>query len=268
MTTRPVFFVSDSTGITAETLGNTVLTQFDGEFHPVRCPFVTTAQQAADVVATIAEAMATGVRPLVFVTVMDPAVRAVLDGCPGVVVDLVEPSVLVLEAELGQKASRKLGRAHGISDADRYDRRMSAVEFALEHDDGQSVGALGLADVVLVGPSRVGKTPTGMYLAVNHGVMAANYPLLDENFFQQSLPEVLRPLRSKIFGMVSSPNHLHRIRSERRPHSAYASVEQCEFEVRSATTLFQAENVPFVDTTSKSIEEMSATIVQRLGLRQ
>jgi [pyruvate, water dikinase]-phosphate phosphotransferase / [pyruvate, water dikinase] kinase len=266
MTPRQVFFVSDSTGITAETLGNSVLTQFDGEFVKVRRPFIATADQAVEVIKEIAGVTGSGDGPLVFLTVMDRDVRAAFDACPGLVVDLLEHSVSVLEAELGQRAARRLGRAHGISDAEKYHRRMAAVEFALEHDDGQSVKGLGLADVVLVGPSRVGKTPTGMYLAVNHGVMAANYPLLDENFHLQALPDTLRPLHKKLFGLISSPQHLHRIRSERRPHSTYSSMEQCEFEVRAATTLFQAEGVRFVDTTSQSIEEISAVIIQSLGL--
>lgn len=263
---RPVFFVSDGTGITAETLGNSVLTQFDGVFVKTRRPFIENGNSAKAVVAEIRAQSQRGLEPIVFLTIMSREIRAVFDGCPGILVDLVEHSLDTLEDRLGQQASRSLGRAHGISDSETYRNRMAAVEFALEHDDGQSIKALGLADVILVGPSRVGKTPTGMYLAINYGVRAANYPLLDEDFANQRLPESLRPLSDKLFGLISSPHHLHQIRTERRPHSPYASLEQCTFELKAVTTLFSAAGIPFIDTTTKSIEEIAALILSILRL--
>lgn len=263
---RPVFFVSDGTGITAETLGNSVLTQFDGSFSKTRRPFVDTVSGAKSVVAEIRTQAQRGVEPIVFLTIMSQDIRHVFDECPGIVIDLLQPSLDELEARLGQTATRSLGKAHGISDSDVYRNRMAAVEFALEHDDGQSVKALGLADVILVGPSRVGKTPTGMYLAINHGVRAANYPLLDEDFATQQLPPSLVPLQDKLFGLVSTPHYLHSIRQERRPGSPYASLEQCGFEIKAATTLFRTFAIPFLDTTTKSIEEISATILAALRL--
>jgi regulator of PEP synthase PpsR (kinase-PPPase family) len=263
---RPVLFISDGTGITAETLGNSVLTQFDGSFSKTRRPFIDTAPGAKAVVAEIRTQAQRGVEPIVFLTVMNQEIRVVFDDCPGIVIDLLQPSLDQLENRLGQKATRSLGKAHGISDSDVYRNRMAAVEFALEHDDGQSVKALGLADVILVGPSRVGKTPTGMYLAINHGIRAANYPLLDEEFASQQLPPTLAPLADKLFGLVSTPNYLHGIRQERRPNSPYASLEQCSFEINAATTLFRASSIPFLDTTIKSIEEIAATILATLRL--
>jgi len=263
---RPVFFVSDSTGITAETLGNSILTQFVGAFSKTRRPFIETVDQAKAVVAEIRFQAQRGVEPIVFLTIMTRQIRTVFDDCPGVVLDLVESSIDTLERRLGQQASRSLGKAHGIADSDIYRNRMAAVEFALEHDDGQSIKALGLADVILVGPSRVGKTPTGMYLAINYGIRAANYPLLDEDLASQQLPESLRPLSDKLFGLISSPRYLHQIRQERRPNSTYASLEQCAFELKAATTLFSAASTPFIDTTTKSIEEISSIILATLGL--
>jgi regulator of PEP synthase PpsR (kinase-PPPase family) len=263
---RPVFFASDGTGITAETLGNSVLTQFDGVFSKTRRPFIETTDAAKAVVAEIRVQAQRGVEPIVFLTIMSRDIRAVFNDCPGIVLDLVESSLSELETRLGQPASRSLGKAHGISDSDVYRNRMAAVEFALEHDDGQSVKALGLADVILVGPSRVGKTPTGMYLAITHGIRAANYPLLDEDFAAQSLPPTLQPLTDKLFGLVSSPQYLHQIRTERRPNSPYASREQCVFEIKAATTLFTATGIPFLDTTTRSIEEISTVILATLHL--
>lgn len=263
---RPVFFVSDGTGITAETLGNSVLTQFDGIFSKTRRPFIDTALGAKAIVAEIRTQAQRGVDPIVFLTVMSQDIRTAFEQCPGIVIDLLQPSLDILEEKLGQPASRSLGKAHGISDSDVYRNRMAAVEFALEHDDGQSIKALGLADVILIGPSRVGKTPTGMYLAINHGIRAANYPLLDEDFGRQQLPESLQPLTDKLFGLVSTPKYLHDIRQERRPNSPYASLQQCAFEIRAATTLFEASRIPFIDTTTKSIEEIAAVIMSTLGL--
>lgn len=263
---RPVFFISDGTGITAETLGNSVLTQFDGAFSKTRRPFIETLEAAKAVVAEIRFQAQRGVEPIVFLTIMSRDIRTAFDDCPGIVLDLVEPSLDTLEKRLGQQASRSLGKAHGIADSDIYRNRMAAVEFALEHDDGQSIKALGLADVILVGPSRVGKTPTGMYLAINYGIRAANFPLLDEDLASQQLPGSLQPLRQKLFGLISSPRYLHQIRQERRPNSPYASLEQCTFELKAATTLFDASGISFIDTTTKSIEEIAAIILATLRL--
>ena len=263
---RPVFFISDGTGITAETLGNSVLTQFDGAFSKTRRPFIETLDAAKAVVAEIRFQAQRGVEPIVFLTIMSRDIRTAFDDCPGIVLDLVEPSLDTLEKRLGQQASRSLGKAHGIADSDIYQNRMAAVEFALEHDDGQSIKALGLADVILVGPSRVGKTPTGMYLAINYGIRAANFPLLDEDLASQQLPGSLQPLHEKLFGLISSPRYLHQIRQERRPNSPYASLEQCTFELKAATTLFDASGISFIDTTTKSIEEIAAIILATLRL--
>jgi regulator of PEP synthase PpsR (kinase-PPPase family) len=263
---RPVFFISDGTGITAETLGNSVLTQFEGSFSKTRRPFMDTRDGAKAVVAEIRTQAQRGVEPIVFLTIMSADIRQIFDGCPGIVLDLVEPSLTTLEERLGQVAARSLGKAHGIADSDVYRNRMAAVEFALEHDDGQSVKALGLADVILVGPSRVGKTPTGMYLAITHGIRAANYPLLDEDFGAQTLPVSVAPFGDKLFGLVSTPLYLHQIRTERRPNSPYASLAQCHFETKAATTLFRSASVPFIDTTTKSIEEIATMILHTLNL--
>lgn len=264
---RPVFFVSDGTGITAETLGNSVLTQFEGAFTKTRRPFIETLGKAQAVVAEVLFQSQRGAEPIVFLTIMSRDIRAVFNDCPGIVLDLVESSLDTLEQRLGQQASRSLGKAHGIADSDMYRHRMAAVEFALEHDDGQSIKALGLADVILVGPSRVGKTPTGMYLAINHGIRAANYPLLEDDLASQQLPQSLHPLTDKLFGLISSPRYLHQIRQERRPNSPYASLEQCTFELKAATKLFEAMAIPFIDTTTKSVEEIATIILTSLGLQ-
>lgn len=265
--TRDIYFVSDGTGITAETLGNTLLTQFSGEFVRHRIPFVSDASAARDVVAQIAAAtLETRTRPIVFSTALLPEVRDILLTADALVVDLFEKNLAELEDELGQRAIRHTGKAHGMADLDRYRDRISAVEFAIEHDDGQSLRALALADVILIAPSRCGKTPTTMYLALNHGVKSANYPLLDEELVGERIPESLAPFREKLFGLTSNPNRLHQVREERRPGSPYASLAQCRFELAAAERIYDKFQIPYVDSSNRSIEEIAAVMMRELRL--
>ncbi|MEE9095318.1 pyruvate, water dikinase regulatory protein [Pseudarthrobacter phenanthrenivorans] len=265
---RPVYFLSDSTGITAETLGNTLLTQFPVDnFDRVTIPFITTAEQARSVVRTIDGLAASGPQPLVFSTAVSSEIRQILAGCKGVIVDLIGTHVGVLEKALGTPASGEPGRAHGLGNAARYQSRMAAVEYAMEHDDGQSLRALEKAQVILVAPSRCGKTPTTMYLALQHGIFAANFPLVDEDFQRDGLPKPLRPFVSKCFGLSSNPLRLSQIRTERRPSSPYASLRQCGFELRSAEQLYVSHRIPYLNSATVSVEEMAATILQRMNLK-
>jgi len=263
---REVFFVSDSTGITAETLGNSLLSQFQGQFVKHRVPFVATPDIAHSLAADITAACTDENVPIVFMTVMAPDVRDIVLNTPAITIDLVDYNLQILEETLGHRARRDRGLFHTIDDADRYRDRMSAVEFAIEHDDGESIKGLGLADVILVAPSRCGKTPTTMYLAVNYGVRAANIPLLEEDFLAQQLPEYLRAYRKRIFGMISTPQRLHQVREERRPNSPYSSLQQCSFEIKAAETIFQAHDIPYLDTSALSVEEISARVISTLGL--
>ncbi|HEV7169325.1 MAG TPA: pyruvate, water dikinase regulatory protein [Micrococcaceae bacterium] len=265
---RPVYFLSDSTGITAETLGNTLLTQFPGSnFDRITVPFITTVEQARTVIDTIDRLAASGPRPIVFSTAVSSDIRKALTTCRGIIVDLIGTHVRVLEQALGTPASGEPGRAHGLGNAARYQSRMAAVEYAMEHDDGQSLRALEKAQVILVAPSRCGKTPTTMYLALQHGIFAANFPLVDEDFEMEGLPTPLRPFVSKCFGLSSNPLRLSQIRTERRRGSPYASLRQCGFELRSAERLYVAHGIPYLNSASVSVEEMAATILQRMHLK-
>ncbi|TLM75347.1 pyruvate, water dikinase regulatory protein [Pseudarthrobacter sp. NamB4] len=262
-----VFFLSDSTGITAETLGNTLLTQFPG--HPLErrtIPFITTVEQAHEVVAVIDQLAAAGPRPIVFSTAVSQDVRSVLARSRGHFFDLIGAHLGQLEDALGSSASGQPGQAHGVGDAVRYQSRMAAVEYAIEHDDGQSLRALERAELILIAPSRCGKTPTTMYLALQHGILAANFPLVEEDFASLSLPKPLLPFANKCFGLTSQPVRLSQIRQERRPGSTYASLNQCTFELRNAEDMYRANNVPYVNSASMSVEEISATVLQRMQL--
>ena len=262
-----VFFLSDSTGITAETLGNTLLTQFPAQRLERRTiPFISTVEQAHDVVAVIDRVAAAGPRPLVFSTAVGPDVRAVLAQSNGHFFDLFGAHIGQLEQALGSSASGLPGQAHGVGDAVRYQSRMAAVEYAIEHDDGQSLRALERAELILIAPSRCGKTPTTMYLALQHGILAANFPLVEEDFDTLALPKPLLPFADKCFGLTSQPVRLSQIRQERRPGSNYASLPQCTFEIRNAEDMYRANNIPYVNSASMSVEEISATVLQKMQL--
>ncbi|KON79749.1 kinase/pyrophosphorylase [Azoarcus sp. PA01] len=268
---RTVFFISDGTGITAETLGHSLLAQFpDARFRQVRVPFVDDLDKALDCARQIRETAAMdGVRPIVFSTLVNPDPLSGLREVDALFVDLFEQFINPLEAELGQRSTHTVGRFHGIAESSDYKARIEAINFAMAHDDGvSSDGELADADVILVGVSRSGKTPTSLYLAVQFGVKAANYPLIPEDFDRNKLPGELHRHRGKLFGLTIAPERLSQIRQERRPNSRYASIENCRFEIDAAQKLMRRENIQWLDSTSKSIEEISATILQAVRLNR
>jgi hypothetical protein len=265
---RTVFFVSDQTGVTAETMGHSLLTQFDGrEFKPVTVPFIATVDKAAEAARRIsATAAEQGVRPIVFATLVNDSVREVIRRADCLYLDFFDAFLGPLEQELGQTSSHALGRAHGMTDLAAYTARINATNFALANDDGGSTHDYDRADVILVGVSRSGKTPTCVYLALQYGVFAANFPLTDENLESRRLPPILSFHRRKLFGLTILPERLQQIRQERRPDSRYASMPQCNFEVRAAEQLFERFGIPFLDTTGCSIEEISSRVLDRMGI--
>ena len=267
---RTVFFVSDQTGVTAETMGHSLLTQFDGaQYQSVSLPFIATAAQAAEVVCRIdAAARESALRPIVFATLVDDAVRAVLQQADALVLDFFAAFLGPLEAELAMPSAHASGRAHGMADLAAYTARINATNFALANDDGAGARDYAGADVVLVGVSRSGKTPTCLYLALQYGVYAANYPLADEDLESGELPEVLAPHRNKLFGLTIRPDRLQQIRHERRPDSRYASLQQVQFELRTALALYARAGIPFLDTTECSIEEIASRILDRQRLER
>jgi len=267
---RTVFFVSDGTGITVEMLGHSLLTQFEGiEFQHVTVPFVDTVTKARACVARIEDAARNGsARPVVFTTLVNGEVRDVIRAAGAFVLDFFEVFLDPLEAELGAKSSHTIGRSHSALDTKQYTNRIDAINFALAHDDGVSSRDLDKADVILVGVSRSGKTPTSLYLALKFGIRAANYPLIPEDFDRLQLPTVLEDYRDKLFGLSISPERLTEIRHERRPNSRYANLDNCRFEVQQAEQLMQREGVRWADSTTKSIEEIATTIMQDFKLER
>jgi hypothetical protein len=267
---RTVFFVSDGTGITAETLGHSVMTQFESlRYRQVRVPFIDSADKAHEAVARIGEAgRRDGKRPIVFSTLVNPQVNSVLRESDALLLDLFESFVEPLESELGMKSSHSIGRSHNISDSEDYKARIEAINFSLAHDDGQSAKGLAQADVILVGVSRSGKTPTSLYLAMQYGVKAANYPLIPEDFERDELPSALPAHRYKLFGLSIAPERLAEVRNERRPNSRYASIENCRHEVAAAERMMRRESIRWLSSTTKSIEEIAATIMHEVRLER
>ena len=259
----PVFFLSDSTGISAETMGNALLIQFpDTRFERTLFPFITTVEEAQRVVAILDEAMDGPVTPLVFTTAADDTVRSELAKTRAPVLDFFHMHMSRVEAILGVRGLHEAARLHGVGDIRSYNTRMAAVEFTIEHDDGQSVRALEKADVILIAPSRCGKTPTSMYLALQHGLFVANYPLVDEDLERTDLPGLLGDHVNRCVGITTTVERLSRVRNERRPGSRYATAEQCRWELRRAGELYAAHRIPVIDSSSRSVEEMSTLIVQ------
>jgi len=267
---RTVYFVSDGTGITAETLGHSVLTQFETlRYRRIRAPFIDSLDKARELVGRINEAaVLDGRRPIVFSTLVDPEANGELRRARAMVLDLLDSFVVPLEQELGIRSTHTIGRSHTMSDAGGYHRRIEAINFALAHDDGQSAKGLATADVILVGVSRSGKTPTSLYLAMQYGVKAANYPLIPEDFERDELPSALPQHRRKLFGLSISPERLAEVRHERRPNSRYASLENCRQEVSAAERLMRREGIRWLSSTTKSIEEIAATIMNEHGLHR
>ena len=244
MPNRTVFFVSDGTGITAETFGNSILAQFGAKPRHVRRPFIDSVDKAAAVVGEI---------------------NHTADDCKGLVHDMFRTYVEPLAVEFGIKSNHRVGRFSDATKSEEYNDRIEAINFSLAHDDGQSSKNLESADIILVGVSRSGKTPTSLYLAMQHGIKAANYPLIPEDFERGKLPSTLAPFKAKCFGLTIDPERLARIRTERRPNSKYASIENCRYEVREGETMMKKEGIAWLSSTHKSIEEIATTILRDLS---
>lgn len=265
---RSVFFVSDGTGVTVETLGHSLLSQFEGlTFSYVIIPFVNSRDNALEAVRCInTEAARSGQRPIVFSSLVDEGVRDIVGSSQGVTLDFFAVFLGPLEEALGTGSSHVLGRAHGMRDSAGYLRRIDAVHFALAADDGLSTDRYDDAQLILVGLSRVGKTPTAIYLALQYGLFVANYPLDSDDLVRERLPSALAAYRDRLFGLTVDPARLVRIRSERRPRGEYADPRRVRREVEAAEMLMRANDVPILDSTSISVEEIAASILYRMEL--
>ena len=266
---RPVFFVSDHTGITAEIIGKSLLSQFPDEaFAQTSLPFIDSLEKANIAAQQVRDAWKnTGIRPFVYSTLTDPAARAALAACGALVMDIYGHFLGMMASEIGYPPPPLRGRFHGMGDLGDYHTRINAVNFALAADDGLSVEKYQRADVILVGVSRSGKTPTSLYMAMQYGLNVANYPLTPENFEQPGLPQSLLPYLPKLRGLTLSPERLAKIRADRRPNSVYSALETCRSELNLAEKMMRDAGVPIVDSTARSVEEIASLIKQTLGMQ-
>lgn len=265
---RRVFFISDRTGLTVEALGNSLLPQFEElELVKETIPFVDSADKAREIVRTINTATdESGMRALVFTSLVDDDVRAVIATANGLVLDVFEKFIVPLENELGLKSAHAVGRSHSSASNRGYLARIEAINYTLSHDDGQTNRGLEEADIILVGVSRSGKTPTCLYMAMQFGVKAANYPLIPEDLEAFRIPPSLATHKQKVWGLTIAPERLQQIRNERRPDSKYASHANCKYEVQTAERLMQQSAIPYLDSTTKSIEEIATHILHTAHL--
>ena len=262
---RIVFIVSDGTGITAENFSQSILAQFEASFKHIRIPFVDSVDKAHDAVSSINQATTKyGVQPIIFTTLVNAELNSIVSKANGLILDMFQTFVAPLEAALGMKSTHAMNRLHHNADTEAYKNRIEAINYSLAHDDGQSNQNLAEADVILIGISRVGKTPTSLYLAMQYGLKAANYPLIPEDFERGQLPKDLMPFQQKLFGLMIDAERLSEIRNERRPGSNYAKLENCRYEINEATAMMKKQSIPWILTTSKSIEEIATTVLQAI----
>lgn len=266
---RKVYFISDGTGITAESLGQSLLTQFDNiKFEIQTLPYINTAEKANEVITTINKHVEQ--KPIVFSTLVNQSIRSQFQKASFLCMDLFHSFISPLEQELGMESSHTMGKTHGVN-VDNYNNymlRMNAVNYVLSNDDGANIHDYSHADVILIGVSRCGKTPTCLYLAMQFGIHAANYPITEDEINMSKLPEHLKAYKKKIFGLTIDPNRLSLIRQERRPNSQYANPKQCQYEVREVEMMFKKEKLGHINTTSRSIEEISTRIMSACKLRR
>lgn len=265
---RSVFFVSDGTGVTVETLGHSLLSQFESlPFRYVIIPFVNSEQKAHEAVERIsAESRRNGVTPIVFSSLVNENLRDIVSAAPAFTLDFFTAFLGQLEDALGTPSSHALGRAHGVRDSAGYLRRIDAINFSLATDDGLGSDRYDEAQVILIGLSRVGKTPTSLYLALQYGIFAANYPLAEEDLHGDTLPVPLRRWRGRLYGLTIDPAQLARIRHERRPNSPYSEPARVRREIERANELMRNNGVLLLDTTAVSVEEIAATVLYQKGL--
>jgi len=267
---RNVFFLSDRTGITAELLGQALLTQFETvKFKTRTLPYIDDTEKAQEAVAIINESNNhNGQQPLVFSTIVQPDIQKILHTSKAIIIDIFECFIAPLEAALGAHSAQRIGKKLSSATREAYDNRMHAVNFSLNTDDGMSTSKYETADIILIGVSRCGKTPTALYMAMQFGILAANYPFVEADLENFGLPEWMEAYRGKLFGLVITPQRLHEIRTVRKPNTQYASLEQCEYEVEKMNQIYRREKVNTIDTTSRSIEEIATQIIARAGLRR
>jgi regulator of PEP synthase PpsR (kinase-PPPase family) len=263
---RHIFLISDGTGITVGSLGQSLLSQFQGvDFSVTNLPYINKPEKAEIVLEKINKAYEENpVPPIVFTTIVNAEILDIIQTGPGLVLDFIQTFIEPLEATLGLKSTHTIGKSHGMKNHEAYKHRIDALNFSLNTDDGNGVSQYEKADIILVGVSRSGKTPTSLYLALHESLFVSNYPITEEDLENFSLPKSLQPYANKIFGLTINVDRLVSIRQERKPNSRYATKRQCEFEVKAVEKLYKQYKIPYLDSTFLSIEELATKINAKL----
>ncbi len=264
---RMVFFISDRTGLTAESYGSSLLSQFpETEFESVKHTFVDNEDQAKLSATAINEASnKNNSKPIVFTTLTKPAIQDIIERTDACVISLFGAFIEPLEMALGETSVRTLGRTQDVIGKLGYEKRLDAIDYALAHDDGVRPDQYDDAEIILVGVSRCGKTPTSLFLAMSHSIKISNYPLTEDELDTDDLPETLSTHQEKLIGLTINPGHLSSIREKRRPNSKYASLQHCKNEINIAEAMFKRANIPFFDSTNISIEELAGSVMKAMG---
>lgn len=270
MQKRSVYYISDGTGITSETLGLSLISQFEGfDFTEITLPFIDSIEKAELAKQRINNSYETDqVQPLVFATFIDQNICNIISKSNSYFIDFFKQLIPDLEQELATKAIYKMGKLHSVTNKPSYYQRMEALNFALNYDDGARLSGYDAADIILIGVSRSGKTPTCIYLAMQYGIQAANFPLTEEDLIREKLPKTIEKYKHKLFGLTISPDRLQLIRNHRRPNSQYAAQKQCEKEIKVIEAMYQHEKIPFLNSTSMSIEELATKLMELAQLKR
>ncbi|EPQ8525271.1 posphoenolpyruvate synthetase regulatory kinase/phosphorylase PpsR [Vibrio vulnificus] len=267
---RDVFYVSDGTAITCETLGHVVLGQFPFVANEKTFPFVESEEKLTELIKHIEISFQTnGIKPLVFFSLVLPDLKARLMESPAYCYDVLESIVQRVKDDIQMEPTPKLQRSRSVGkDTDTYFDRIAAIEYTLAHDDGISLKGFELADIILLGVSRSGKTPTSLYMAMQFGLRVVNYPYIDDDIKGLKLLPEFEIHRHKLFGLTIDPKRLTEIRENRLAGSDYASTEQCQHELANVEALFRREAIPYINTTSLSVEEISTRVLEKTGLKR
>ncbi|WP_444886348.1 posphoenolpyruvate synthetase regulatory kinase/phosphorylase PpsR [Microbulbifer sp. JMSA008] len=267
---RTAFFISDGTGLTVEGIGHSLLAQFqDQHVEQVTLPYIDSTEKVQQALQRIeSAAKESGLQPIIITSIVSDQIRDQLHQSPALMLDIFENYLTPLANLFGRDPAQTVNVSHGIADNRRYSERIDAVHFAIDNDDGRRISEFEQADVILLGVSRSGKTPTCLYLALQFGLRAANYPITEEDMDSTTLPKILRPFQRKLFGLTIDPKRLMQIRQERRANSRYASIGQCEFEVRQVEQMLRRAQVPFLNATQLSVEELATRLMSQAGIER
>ena len=262
--TYQIYLISDSTGETLDRIFIAIKAQFKNIEYKIHTYSFTRTENQIYKILSEAEKHSTSI---ILYSIVDSSLAKYLANtsdeknipCFGVLGDLI----LSFSKLLNQKASHLPSGQYALNDE--YYKRISAIQFTMNHDDGNLVKELSKSDIILLGVSRTSKTPTSIYLA-NKGFKTSNIPLINEN----SIPKILKdnPKLACVVGLNTEPERLVDIRKNRMnslketENKSYTNLENIKKEIDQAKDTFRKYKWPVIDVTRKSVEETAASIIK------